>query len=71
MQADAPGVVKPTALELWREAQGDRDAYRHLLIEHGLLVPRCQSRGEATHRRCIFELDHVGGHNFNPDHFLA
>lgn len=32
-------MTKPTPFELWQQAEGDRDRYRELLLEHGYLVP--------------------------------
>jgi len=30
---------KPSAYDLWVQAGGDRDLYRELLLERGLLIP--------------------------------
>lgn len=32
--------TKPSAYDLWVQADGDRERYRELLLEHGLLIPR-------------------------------
>lgn len=30
---------RPSPYELWQQANGDRDEYRRLLLEHGHLIP--------------------------------
>jgi hypothetical protein len=30
---------RPSLYELWRQANGDRERYRELLLEHGHLIP--------------------------------
>jgi hypothetical protein len=34
------GAKRKPPAELWREAGGDREEYKRLMIEHGWLVPR-------------------------------
>lgn len=33
-------TTRPTPGALWERANGDRDEYRRLLLEHGHLIPR-------------------------------
>ncbi len=32
-------MTKPSAYDLWRQANGDSAEYRRLMVEHGLLIP--------------------------------
>jgi hypothetical protein len=60
---DEADVVTP--LSLWRQADGDREMYRRLLIHHGMLVERCQFIAEGSRRRCVLP-KHEGNHNLDP-----
>lgn len=43
-----PGADRPSPYALWRQANGDRDAYIALMKQHGHLVPREPSADSVT-----------------------
>jgi hypothetical protein len=53
----------PSPVDLWNQANGDRDEYRRLLFDHGMLVP-----GKAEPLPCGWT---PGGRHEPPEHRVA
>jgi hypothetical protein len=53
----------PSPVDLWKQANGDRDEYRRLLFDHGMLVP-----GKAEPLPCGWT---PGGRHEPPEHRAA
>jgi len=56
--------MPPTAHELWRQANGDREKYRELMIQHGLLIVHTDETKPEPHvfqgltRACMCSVCH-------------